>query len=477
MTWEAPLFGQLLVPVMESAAETVKRTPAKLVTRHHFEGRVFYVKNYFYGAQGFKSFKYFFKAPPSRAEWELAPRLQGLGIPVVPHHAHGELRNWRGLLKSTLITEGLPGCVPLNPSEISGPLEAALGKFLRQLHDRAVFHADLHLSNLLYSSQFNEFCLVDLDNIKILPSISIEQRLENLTTLNRRFPLKREFLEAYGNDFVEYQEELDQRAQTRDRASIPSKLKLLFEHRQAFSPKKIAGLTWRVRQSSWNEKLESILKQPDFFLATRARILKNGTRSTVGCADGFVLKRFNFKKVSTVIFDVFRSSRARRGFRTARHLELLKIATPRPIAYADWRRFGFVMRGYFVMEEVAGAAFPWQRIGERGDRIIKLAELLAKVHDEGFSHRDLKETNILFDAQDIPQLIDLDALHFIQEISNKRAAIEVARLARGFARRGNISKSERLRFLKEYCRIRKFNDWRWWWNQVGENLAAPWKAK
>ncbi|MEO6184364.1 MAG: lipopolysaccharide kinase InaA family protein, partial [Verrucomicrobiota bacterium] len=339
------------------------------------------------------------------------------------------------------------------------------------------FHSDLHISNLLYSPEKNELCLVDLDNMKILPGLSREQRMDNLATLNRRWPLTAEFFENYDAQFQEFVGMIAQIAERKHRESIPKKLKILFGDRALFVPKKLGGMTWQVRSNLWSQDLESVLNQPDDFLATRARLLKKGTRSTVGCADGLVLKRFNFKKVSTVVFDLFRPSRARRGFRTARHLELLKIATPRPIAYADQRRFGLIVRGYFVMEEVRGAAYPWQRLVLRKDHIRSLAELLAKVHNEGFSHRDLKETNILLDSQDTPYLIDLDALHYLGKISNRRASVEMARLARGFARRVYISKTERLRFLKQYCLIRKIDGWRWWWNQVGENLALPRKAK
>ncbi len=469
--WDVlPDFAPLLANILASPGENVKRSALRSVTRHPIGDRTFYVKNYFHHAQIFAPLKYFFKSAASRSEWELAPRLQQLGISVVPHLAHGECWNWRGLQKSTLITEGPSGFAPLHPGSSSASVQAALGKFIRQLHECSVFHDDLHISNLLYSPVKNEFCLVDLDNIKIFPSLDLEQRLDNLATLNRRFPLEREFFDAYDGDFFRYKNKVARRTQAKMRESAPKKLKYLFQDQPAFAPKKIGNLNWHVRRISWNAPLESILKNPDEFLARRAQLLKDGTRSTVGCADGFVVKRFNFKKHSTVIFDLFRSSRGRRGFRTARHLELLKIATPRPIAFADNHRFGFVVQSYFVMEEVSGANYLWEKPGARHSLINRLAELIAKTHDEGFSHRDLKETNIIMDAANLPHLIDLDALHYVGKLSHHRAAVELARLAQGFARRVRILPKERLRFLKLYCDIRGIENWRWWWNEIGKNL-------
>jgi tRNA A-37 threonylcarbamoyl transferase component Bud32 len=476
--WEiSSAFQPLLARVLDSPGEPVTNAPLRRVTRHAVGENIFYLKTYFHDFQTFAPLKYFFKKPASRAEWHLAPQLQKLGIPVVPHLAHGERWAWRGLQRSILITEGPPGFVPLKSIAPAPTIQSALGKFLRELHGHCVFHNDLHISNLLYSPDADEFCLVDLDNMEILPALSQEQRMDNLATLNRRWPLTRDFYLAYDAGFLERAGEISERADHKHRSSIPKKLKLLFDNRPPFTIRKTGNLKWHVRQHPRGEILEEILREPDEFLAGTAQLLKNGTRSTVGSADGFVLKRFNFKKFSTPFLDVFRSSRARHSFVTARHLELLKISTPRPVAYADFRRLGFVTRGYFVMEKVAGASYLWKRSGQRQAHLRKLAELIAKIHEEGFSHRDLKETNIVVDENDIPFLIDLDAMCYVGKISNARAAEELARLAQGFARRSSISKKERLRFLKIYCATRKMQNWRWWWNEIAKMLAASQNAK
>ena len=193
----------------------MKRSRSRSVTRHHIGNRVVYVKNYFHDAKTFEPSKYFFKSPASRDEWLLAPQVQALGISTVPHLAHGECWSWRGLVKSTLITEGPAGFISLNAGLSCPTIQSALGKFLSHLHQRSVFHDDLHISNLLYSPEQNEFCLVDLDNMRILPSLELEQRLDNLATLNRRFPLEREFFEAYGDNFWRYKNKLRRRTQER----------------------------------------------------------------------------------------------------------------------------------------------------------------------------------------------------------------------------------------------------------------------
>jgi hypothetical protein len=59
-----------------------------------------------------------------------------------------------------------------------------------------------------------------------------------------------------------------------------------------------------------------------------------------------------------------------------------------------------------------------------------------------------------------------------RKISDDRAALELTRLARGFTRRFPISHRDRVRFLKYYCQDRQIKNQRWWWNEIGKNLAA-----
>ena len=219
----------VLARVLGEAGETVKRSATRQVTRHRIGDRTFYLKRYLHHSSLIEPVKYWFKPPASRTEWELAPRLERLGIFIVPHLAHGELWKWRGLVKSALLTEGPPGFAPLTASISSPSTQQALGRFLRQLHQCAIFHNDLHISNLLYSEERKEFCLVDLDNIHIFSKLTLEDRLNNLATLNRRFPLQREFLEAYDPEFLRYRNKIERRTLRRIRESIPLKLKYLFQ--------------------------------------------------------------------------------------------------------------------------------------------------------------------------------------------------------------------------------------------------------
>jgi serine/threonine protein kinase len=81
--------------------------------------------------------------------------------------------------------------------------------------------------------------------------------------------------------------------------------------------------------------------------------------------------------------------------------------------------------------------------------------LLARLHDEGFTHRDLKETNLLFDAAGVPHLIDLDGVRFVSVVTESEARTDLERLARGLAPLGKLTRANTLTFLLAYCRQRK----------------------
>src|SRR5207247_762532 len=98
-----------------------------------------------------------------------------------------------------------------------------------------------------------------------------------------------------------------------------------------------------------------------------------------------------------------------------------------------------------------------------------VAEMLARLHQEGFTHRDLKEGNIVFDTEGRPHLIDLDGLRYVRETTHQQAIADVARLARGMASwQQRLTRCDRARFLAAYCRARGLSDWRWWWREIGQ---------
>ncbi|MDW8308003.1 MAG: lipopolysaccharide kinase InaA family protein [Verrucomicrobiales bacterium] len=444
LDWDLePSFEPWLTRVWNTPGRAVKESPVKLVTRHELEGRVFFVKRYRHAAAGLRPLKFLFKPAQSRREWRLAQELARRGVPIVRHLAHGERWTWRGLAESVLITEGFDG-VPLDEAE-RPDLQAVL-RFVEQMHARGVLQRDLHPGNVLVGRQTGELRLVDLHGIELKPAISPEERDANLAFLRIFLP-------------VPVSAEIERRAALLRRAYLAHRSRRCLKHNREFAPMRFGALRWQVRRPWLTPELEEVLGAPDEFLSARARLLKRGRASTVGLADGLVLKRYNLRwnKPENLLKDCFRRSKARRAFRKAYHLELAGVPTARPIATADVRRCGLLLRSYLVMEAIPDAADLGRWRGEPRVALRAAAELIARLHDEGFAHRDLKETNLIFDGQGRLFLIDLEGLDFEGHVPLPRARADLARFARAVQSLPHLRDFYRAEFLEPYCRLRNLN--------------------
>jgi tRNA A-37 threonylcarbamoyl transferase component Bud32 len=438
--WETvPDFAPRLADVLASPARVIKESPAKLVARHTAANGEYYVKRYRHAAVALRPLKFFFKASQARQEWQLAQRLETLGVPIVRHVALGEWWTWRGLRESVLITEAFAG-QPLTEAEGVNPLEVLA--FVARLHDLGVWQRDLHPGNILASRVGGELRLVDLHGIRVRTSLTGAERAANLAFLGLHFPL------PAGHEAA--------RLTARLRSPyLARRAKRCLKHNRDFAPQRHGGLRWQVRLPFLNDAVHAVLAEPDDFLATRAEILKPGRSATVGRIEGLVLKRYNLRKALNVLKDCFRRSKARRAFKKAYHLELAGVPTARPVATADRRWLGWLLlRSYLLMEEIPGAQHLGQWRGDLRHAAHSAAVLLAKLHGEGFQHRDLKETNLVFDQFGRLFLIDLEGLEFVGTVPAHRAARDLARLVRAATALPRVRRSERVMFLRAYCKAR-----------------------
>jgi tRNA A-37 threonylcarbamoyl transferase component Bud32 len=245
------------------------------------------------------------------------------------------------------------------------------------------------------------------------------------------------------------------------------------------------GLTWSVRDKRTADGLRRLLENPEAFLTDPANHLKNSRVTTVsrivlpeapasGLSPHLVLKRLNYGKFRHRLRDAVRISRAVRALRTGVLLEAAGIATARALAAATVRRAGWPQRAYLVTEAVPGARTLLKVLAAPGTKLRPaaevLAELLARMHEAGFSNRDLNGSNILFDATGRPWLIDLDGVRRCVPVSATRAAKDLASLAGPLMAAPRATARLRLHFLKHYAACRGGGDWRNWWHLIAGEL-------
>jgi tRNA A-37 threonylcarbamoyl transferase component Bud32 len=438
-----PDFAPVLDALLKSPGQMVKESPVKQVTVHQVGERIFYIKRYLHHTVPLRPLKFYFKATQARQEWDLAQQLEARKIPIVRHVGLGERRTWSGVQESILVTEGFDG-LPL--IHVPGVDPSAVQRFVEHMHDQGVLQEDLHPGNLLVDKNTFELRLVDLHGTQVLPQLSAGQRDTNMALLRVFLP-------------ITVSPEVERLSAARRRTLFHDRSRRWARHNRDFVPVRLGGLKWQVRAGFRSAPVDRVLADPDGFLKSRAQILKPGRTSTVGKADGLVLKRFNFRKLENIVKDLFRPSRARRAFRAAYHLELLGIPTARPIAAADRRILGVLVRNYLLMEELVEAVDLGKHLAGGwvpDDATVQQAALLiARLHHEGFSHRDLKESNLVLGMGGKLFILDLDGLKFLHEVPLSRAVADLERLARGAGKYPQVTAVHLRLFWRTYCRAQR----------------------
>jgi tRNA A-37 threonylcarbamoyl transferase component Bud32 len=152
-------------------------------------------------------------------------------------------------------------------------------------------------------------------------------------------------------------------------------------------------------------------------------------------------------------------TRSLAAFRRGHALLARGISTARPVAAVDMRRRGAVKDTLLVTEPVAGMPLSeWLRRGppasERRQLARALAQMLCRMHDAGFSHRDLKAPNILVapcgSCGPRPVLVDLDGVRATPSVSAARRIKDLMRLSVSLDEWGVARRTDRLRFLRAY---------------------------
>ena len=465
MRWQVlPEFADALPHLLAAPGESVKMTPLKVIQRHRLEHRSFYVKTSFHGPAVLRSLGAMCLRPRNRVDWALARQVNDRQIEVVTHAAYGERWSWRGLIETALVTLAPEGYTTLHEVPDAGrpEIQSALGHFLLRMHEAGVALRDLHAKNLLYSAAANAFCLVDLDTVTVRSRVSLATRVDHLARLHYRVPLSAHFYDAY-NKFSRVDPDAVARL-----APLQRRSRCLKSNRD-FDRIELGGLSWWVRRQSLTLELRSILEAPDAFLEREARLLKRESHSIVGSGHAVVVKRVRGRGPLGLLKGLFRWPPARRVYRKAYHLELAGIPSARPVAVSARRVCGFPTQSYFVMEGILGATHLHMWRGEWRKTVRDVAELVARLHRAGFGHRDLKETNIVFDQAGRPNILDLDGLEFFGQIPRRRAVHDLARLLRGAARSFTLTRFDLARFLVHYCEVRGEPAWRNWWQALAAN--------
>lgn len=213
---------------------------------------------------------------------------------------------------------------------------------------------------------------------------------------------------------------------------------------------------------------DRLLQQPD------CEIIKDQPKIKVGCVPvrlenrqrRVYIKRYNVFSWRYRVGSMFAQSGAFRALRGARVLAEAGVATARPIAAVEERRWRMLTRSFYLTEEIEESKISirfWVEelavipgaAGRRRRRafLMALSQLFASLHRENIYHNDLKDFNILVaprkaDDQLDVFLLDLEGVRRCGALSRRRRIKNLVQLNRTLGK--YLSWSQRARFLRSY---------------------------
>jgi tRNA A-37 threonylcarbamoyl transferase component Bud32 len=447
----------------------------------------------------------FLRGPKAKLEFDRARALAARGIATVEPLAWGRMGGfWPPA--SFLITRALGDTAPLDDYLLLHPLPApavrrrlteALAAFVAKLHDAGVTHPDLHPGNLLVRATGGhpEFFLIDVHDIQLSSSLGGAARRSNLAVLNRWFQIRAtrtdrlRFWRAYGGPGTSSDDgdeiERDTERSVADLwASREERCLRASRHFQKVSGSGVSGFAVRELAPA---TLDRFLSNPDEPFDWPGVALLKDSRSATVCmlsvetSDGprpMVYKRFKVTEVTDPFANLVRDSGALRSWKAGHAFIDRGLPTPRPVMVLHRRRFGLPTVGYLLCEQITDARHldVAIRSASRSEKWW-LGETLARwvrvMHERGVSNRDLKAANILVTAAGEYQFIDLVGVRVRRNVKRRIRVRDLARLNASFVASPEVTRTDRLRFLRIYLLWgrRGSAGWKDWWRQVARETS------
>ncbi|MWV15366.1 serine/threonine protein kinase [Pseudomonas sp. L-22-4S-12] len=337
---------------------------------------------------------------------------------------------------------------------LSEAQQAVLGEALSaiaQMHAKGLWQSDLHLDNLLRHA--GGVAIIDGGGVQVEVAgqpLSRARVLANLGMFFAQLPaelapfieeLLVHYLLANGEHALPLEALLAEVGKVR-RWRLRDYMQKIARDCSLFSAR-IGAFGLRVVRRDCADDLAPLLAQPEAVLAEGLALKLGGSATVAQVRQGgreLVVKRYNIKGFAHWLKRCWRPSRAWHSWCEGHRLELLGIATPRPLAVLERRWCWLRGRAYLITEYCGGqdiiTRFKAFHEGSPPEAdLLALDRLFAALLRERISHGDFKGTNLFWDeARACWSLIDLDAM---QQHRNRRS------FARAYAR-------DRARFLRNW---------------------------
>jgi tRNA A-37 threonylcarbamoyl transferase component Bud32 len=463
----------------------VKESPVRAVSIFSGPQGEFLLKHYkTRGAR--ERLKYCIVSSKARKEWVMARRALRQGIPTPLPLAMAERRRGMILHDAFLITQAIVPSVPLIELISAGKQKALLSRtarLIRDAHDAGLLHQDLHAGNVLVESKEKKLYVIDLHRSRFVRRLSQGRRLWNLAQFfyslkGSLSPEDKEaFLQQYDKEkdtfrdgFAEGLRKIDRLEERIYRRHMKSRTKRCLKNSGGFYVvKEDDWRIWARREWKTEALLNAIKKHEEIVAAGKDGLIKADRRTAITLFDfkkrRICVKEYRYKGILLRLKEIFRRSKARRGWLMGNGLVVRGITAIRPQALLERSRGGVRRQAFLIMETPPGYVELDRYLvrsfeSSRHDRLkarafLKdLAGFMANLCKLRISHRDLKTCNIMVrEARDTWDfgLVDMDDVQLDTEIRHGRLLKTLIQLNTSTPL--FIDMRDRIRFLSRYLHL------------------------
>jgi tRNA A-37 threonylcarbamoyl transferase component Bud32 len=433
-------------PLKESAVRTVSIAsgPQGEIFLKHYKIRSYQER-----------WKYLVLPSKARREWQMSHRALRKGIPTPSPFAMAERRKGLLLRDAYLITQAILPSAPLIELIPRGAYHELLDQaacLLRRSHEAGLYHQDLHAGNILVGMGDKKLYLIDLHRSKFVRNVSRRRRLWNLVQFfyslkawlssdDKKAFLQRydEAAETFAGGLEQVLRDIERQEKRLYRRHMKSRTKRCLKESGGFFVASEDG--WQIWcRRGWKTEglLKIVTKHLDIVAKGKEGLIKSDCRTAITLFNyketRMCVKEYRYQGAWQRVKEIFRGSKARRGWLMGNGLSVRGIGEIVPQALLEKRRWGLLQEAFLLMETPPGyveldrymvKTFEVQRDDDtrREAFLNAFAGFMAKLYLLTITHKDLKTCNIMVREREDTWnfgLVDMDDVRLDKRISHRR---------------------------------------------------------
>ena len=432
--------------------------------------------------------KYLVLPSKARREWQMAHHALRKGITTPLPLAMAERRNGLLLRDAFLITQAILPSAPLIELIPRGGYQELLVQaagLLKSSHEAGLLHLDLHAGNILVEKDGKKLYLIDLHRSKIVRNISRRRRLWNLAQFFYSLKGwlspddKKSFLERYDEAADTFKGELKQglreievQEERIQRRHMRSRTKRCLKQSGGFSvTREQSWQIWCRRGWKPQQLLKIVARHLDIVAKKKEGLIKADRRTAITLFNyketRVCVKEYRYQGFWQRLKEIFRGSKARRGWLMGNGLVVRGISEIVPQALLEKRKRGLLQEAFLLMETPPGyveldrsVVKTFEAQGDDDTQkeafLNAFAGFMAELYLRTITHKDLKTCNIMVREREDTWnfgLVDMDDVRLDKKISHRRFLKGLIQLHTSTPL--CIDMRDRRRFLTRYLQLIK----------------------